>query len=355
MSSGKVTVKDIARLAGVSIGTVDRVMHNRGGVAAESRRKIIEAMDTLGYVLNTNASILANKKHYRICCLLPESRTGDYWELVRNGVERARKDAAGYNITIDTISYDQFSRESFVDAVEVLKADLPQAVLMAPMYHAETVSLAAFLHSAGVPLVFIDSKVDEADYLAYYGIPMFESGYLAASLLLDDCHTDEIVNFRIERGAAPIDNPTLMRRKGFLDYVAERNPQLKIYNEFLRPYDKAYNRTVLDGFFGGHPDIRYVVMFNSRVHLVTDYLAERGARGMTVVGFDLLRNNVDALRGGVVKYLIVQRTEMQVRRGVNALADYLAFGKRPTSRDNYMPMDILVRENIDFYSEIYKD
>lgn len=354
----KVTVKDIAREAGLSIGTVDRVMHNRSGVAESSRKKVTEAMNALGYTLNTNASLLANKKHYRICCLLPSFGSGEYWELVYNAIASAERDATHFNLSIDTITYNQFSHNEFMEAVEKLKANLPQAVIVAPIWRNDTIELSHYLKEHGVPVVFIDSKVSEADYLAYYGIPMRESGYLAASLLLGDNHQGDIVNFRIERagGDSDVDNPTLCRRSGFVDYVSRHHPKVKIYNEFLKPYDRDYNFALMDRFFAAHPEVRDVVTFNSRVHLIADYISERGLqKSLRVVGFDILDQNIRAVRSGAVKYLIVQRTQVQLRRGVNALAEWLAFGTTPPRCDNYMPMDILVRENIDFYSEMYKE
>lgn len=351
----RVTVHDIATHAGVSIGTVDRVMHNRSGVSPASRQKVLDAMEQLGYRLNTTASLLANKKHYRICCLLPKYTTGDYWGLVHGAIGRAESDAAHYNLSIETIDYDQFSREEFLGAVERLKANPPQGVIMAPIYHSDTIELSHYLAEQKIPLVFIDSKVAEAEYMAYYGLPMFESGYLAASLLLGDSTPESIVNFRIERGATEVDNPTLNRRQGFLDYVAHHHPTLDIYNEFLRPYDRSYNFELMDRFFAAHPEVRHVVTFNSRVHLIADYLAERQmGSSMNVVGFDLLERNCEALRSGAVRWLIVQRTEVQLRRGVDALAERLAFGKLPAQRDNFMPMDILTSANIEYYSELYK-
>lgn len=355
MSNNKVTVKDIARLTGLSIGTVDRVMHHRKGVSKKSCEKVEQAAKSLGYQLNTNASLLANKKLYRICCLIPRAQSGEYWELIYRGIETAKKDVASHNVTIETISYEQFSRTDFQNAISKLKENLPHAVIIAPMYHSETLALSLFLKGEGIPLVFIDSKVDESEYLAYYGLQMFDSGYLAGSLLLGRDSVKEVVNFRIERGASPIDNPTFERRKGFLDYVARERPDLIIYNEFLKPYDQEYNFILFDKFFQAHPHISHIITFNSRVHLISDYLEKRGMTGLTVLGFDLLEKNTAALKEGYIKYLIVQRTELQIRCGINSLFEYLAFGKQPSIKDNYMPMDILVKENIDYYNEIYKE
>lgn len=355
MGEQQVTVKDIARRAGVSIGTVDRVMHNRSGVSATSRQKVVEAIEALGYRLNPFASLLANKKHFRIVCLLPMRCSGEYWELLYNGLAKAELDSANRNTSIEIIDYEQFSRQGFQDAVKRLTTDLPQAVIAAPIYHNEMLALAAELERNSIPLIYVDSRIEESDYLAYFGLPMFESGYLAGRLLLGDEPVDEVVNFRIERGATPIDDPTLQRREGFFNYVAQHCPNLQVYNEFIRPHDTAYNATVFERFYAEHPDTTRIITFNSRVHLIAGYLEAHQKRGYKVVGFDLLEKNRLLLREGYIDSLIVQRTEMQIRRAVHTLIDYLAFGTLPQTKDNLMPMDILLKENIDFYSEIYQD
>ncbi|EJW92983.1 protein containing Bacterial regulatory protein, LacI domain protein, partial [gut metagenome] len=58
-------IKDIALLAGVSTGTVDRILHNRGKVSEESRRKIEDVLKKINYQPNLIARSLALKKSYR--------------------------------------------------------------------------------------------------------------------------------------------------------------------------------------------------------------------------------------------------------------------------------------------------
>ena len=85
----KVTIKDVAQLAGVSKGTVDRVIHNRGEVSAESFRKVQEVVRKIDYKPNAYASLLASRRHYRITCLMPDFEGGDFWEIAHRGVLRA--------------------------------------------------------------------------------------------------------------------------------------------------------------------------------------------------------------------------------------------------------------------------
>ena len=159
----------------------------------------------------------------------------------------------------------------------------------------------------------------------------------------------EVLKALIRRDKNRLSDPTVNRRAGFLDYMQENFPDCKIHNLFIEPTDPAANATVLDGFFSEHPGIRHIVMFNSRIHLIVNYLEEHPERKWRVVGFDNLPLNNEALKRGTVTILIAQRPDEQVRLAVQALADKILFKKDPVHRDHYMPMDILTRFNVDYY------
>ena len=76
----RIRIKDIAQMAGVSVGTVDRVLHSRSGVSESSRIKVEEILQKLNYQPNMYASALASNKKYRFACLLPSHNEGDYLE-----------------------------------------------------------------------------------------------------------------------------------------------------------------------------------------------------------------------------------------------------------------------------------
>ena len=87
----KVTINDVAKAAGVSKGTVDRVLHNRGEVSEKSRKKITKVIEKLGYIPNMHASLLASKRNFRIICLLPEFSKGEFWELTEKGMSQGQE------------------------------------------------------------------------------------------------------------------------------------------------------------------------------------------------------------------------------------------------------------------------
>ena len=90
-------------------------------------------------------------------------------------------------------------------------------------------------------------------------------------------------------------------------------------------------------------------MFNSRVHLVADYIRRRKLKDCRVVGFDVLERNLASLRDGSVQLLIAQHTDSQTVAAVNALVDYILLGTPVAKKDNFTQMDILNRYNCDYY------
>ena len=70
-SSEKIRIKDIAERSGVSVGTVDRVLHNRPNVSKKARAKVDAVLKEINFQPNSYASALAYNRKYTFCCLLP--------------------------------------------------------------------------------------------------------------------------------------------------------------------------------------------------------------------------------------------------------------------------------------------
>src|SRR5262245_6728205 len=128
-------VKEIARRANVSIGTVDRVLNNRTGVAEETRTRILEIIKDLDYRPNMMARRLASKRTVNLAVLIPQvsGETG-YWNGPLNGIKQAAGEIKDYGVTVDLHFFDQNDKATFTaKAQEILKKEY-QGVLLAPMF-----------------------------------------------------------------------------------------------------------------------------------------------------------------------------------------------------------------------------
>lgn len=351
-SEKKVTIKDVAQLAGVSKGTVDRVIHNRGEVSAESLKRVLDVIDRIGYKPNVYASLLASRKHYRIVCLIPDFESGEFWEIAYKGILKAYEECQDFNVTVDVIRYDQFRVDSFQQACRNTIQEAPDAVLIVPMFSDSAAQFVNELHARQIPFVFIESKLPDTPYLAYFGMPVFESGYLSARLLLKHQCAKEVACFRFHRSGDALSNTASIRQQGFTAYLEQHGEACKLWVDYLYPSVCDENTKILDRFFEKHPDVRHIVVFNSRSYIVAEYLRMRGMGDRVLLGFDPLERNVAAMKAGYIEYIIAQKCETQAYRGVKALCNYFVFKTSPSLKDNYMSMEVLTAENVNYYTDL---
>lgn len=349
-NDSKITINDVAVAAGVSKGTVDRVLHNRGEVSRKSREKVLRVIEELGYRPNLYASVLASRRQQTVICIIPEYSEGEFWELTARGIRSASGKSSSFGVNVSTIQYDQYDVDSFSSACSRALEANPSGVIIAPMFRVETLRFVERLRERGIYYMYIDSRLDDDGYLGYFGMPMYQSGYLCADLLTWGQSVDKVYVIRIARDKRGLSDPTVSRRVGFMDYMAENCPDCTVENVFIDPKDKDDIRARMDRLFAsdGSP-VKYIAMFNSRIHLVAGYLREKNIHSCRVVGFDVLEKNMEALRDGFVQVLIAQHSDLQAEAAVTAMADWLLIGKPLTRKDNYTQMDILNRYNCDYY------
>jgi len=209
----KIRIKDIAELAGVSEGTVDRVLHQRGDVSEKSRLAVTKVLDEMNYIPNLFARSLASKKQFHFICLFPLHNSGEYWESIDKGFDQAAQDFIHHNVHIKKRYFNQFDSNSFITVSnEVLDAN-PDAVFISPIFRDETIKFASELTNKGIPYSFIDSQIDELDFLTYYGQNSFLSGYIAAKLLLASLPDQaQVLVIRTKRKGS-VSNQTLTRNR----------------------------------------------------------------------------------------------------------------------------------------------
>ena len=351
MENQNYTIKDIARMAGVSAGTVDRVLHNRGDVSPKSREKVQKVLDEIDYQPNMFAIGLAAKKRYKFICVIPYYIEHDYWDSVAVGINRAQKELRPFNISVSFLYYNQADHASYEEACRKLEETEVDAVLLAPNFRETTLTLIGYLDENKIPYVFIDFNIEEANALKYIGQDSYKSGYIAAKILMHNYKEEqELALFLSNNKDNPAEIQMQRRLNGFMQYINEMNPSLKVHEVVLNKTNPEKNKGILDDFFRSFPQTTLGAVFNSRVYQVGRYIKESGLEMQGLIGYDLLHDNVELLKSGEVSCLIGQRPGLQGYCGVKALCDYVVF-KKSIDPIKHMPIDILIKENIDFYFE----
>lgn len=334
-----ITIKKIAELANVSPGTVDRIIHNRGQVAQENVDKVNAIIEEYGYKRNILASNLALNKKFHIAVFLPKYENLEYWKSQISGVEKAAAEFVKFGIVLDYFFYD-FNTESFQKQInKVLEFDC-DGLLFAPIFYEDSVRFLKEYEKKNIPVVMIDSNISEENKHAYVGQNAFQSGYLAGRLISFAVKNErKVLIFKIAREIEST-SVYLQRIDGFYSYFKDNNDLTNFTFSEITVKDSGTNQLNLDMF----KDIHSVFVPNSRAYIVARFLEENNIKEVRIIGFDLLKENVEYLNKDVIDFLINQRPEEQGYLGINYLYKKLVL-KEAVENTHYIPLEIILKEN----------
>ncbi len=120
-----ITIKDVARVAGVSTSTVSRVVRKEGSVAKAYRIKVQKVIDELGYRPNINAQALVNKKSKTLGVIVPNVSMSFFSTLACGAVREAK--AQGYRLLISNAFGD---KETELEALDSLMQNRCETIIM---------------------------------------------------------------------------------------------------------------------------------------------------------------------------------------------------------------------------------
>lgn len=348
----KIRIIDIARLAGVSAGTVDRVIHERGRVSEDKKKKVEAVLEQFGYEPNMAARSLASRKDFTIAVIVPSYPEGSYWELVYRGMERVAAELKNYGFKVLFSRFDQYDPASFDAAAEAARGEGTSGVLMATHFLPRVVEFSGELDSAGIPYVYIDSGIEGCGNLTYFGGDSLVSGRMAAKLLVNDTGLpDRVFVAHIKFARKDISLQMQTRLDGFTGQLSEAGYKGDIDHLELDPDKPELSTRTMHNYLRMRGGRTGGIVLNSRIYQlieIMDRIAEDVKAQVKLVGFEAIPANVRALTEGKVDSLVSQRPELQGYYALKAIGEYLLYGRAP-GKENLMPLDILIKDNAPYY------
>ncbi len=344
-----IRIKDIAEIAQVSNGTVDRVIHNRGGVSRKTREKVQQILNQYHYKPDIIASSLALKRKIRLAVVMPRVVSEHaFWKLPLSGLEKGLDDLSHYDITVDRYYFDQFDPADFNRCVNSLPYEKLQGILFAPVFEEESLSFLKQCEKNKIPVVLFNSYLEAPVVRSFIGQDAFQSGYVAAKLLnygLEPGRDVAIVNMSARKNnyAHVFD-----RERGFRSYFEEHSGRLNhLLTIDLNGMDDKQLKKKLHECLNTY-DVAGLFVTNSRVYKVAEFFVKRGTMNLRLVGYDLLPGSIEYLKRDYIDFLISQKPEEQAFRGITTLFNLVAFNREPDQRQ-MLPIDIITRENLTYY------
>ncbi len=352
MKNKIVRIKDIAERANVSTGTVDRVLHNRGRVAEDVKDRVLKIIQELNYEPNYEARALGSKKEYRIAAIIPDYNYDVYWFDPKKGIDKAAEELAQYNVQVDFYFFNIESEQSFLKAVENANANDPDGIILAPMFAKATQSCFSQWRKLKIPFVIFNTEMESNKPLCYIGQDYHQSGVLAAKMIHftnpDPCH---ILIAHIDED---LENSMhlVSKEKGFMSYFDNLQLEQPYVIKRVELHRRDYLAFVrqLNNALASYPDLRAIYVSNSKAYEIAAYFEQQGISDIKIIGYDLVPKNISYIRNGLISFVINQHPRGQGYRGVLQLANHLVFKKAVKPR-RILPLDLITRENLDYYLE----
>ncbi|WP_371594751.1 substrate-binding domain-containing protein, partial [Flavobacterium sp. A45] len=343
----KYTIKDIAQLAGVSKGTVDRVLHKRGKVSNEALKKINEVLNVINYEPNLIARNLKNNKVYRICILLPDPIIDPYWQPCIKGIEDASQEFRAYNFAIEIYFFNPEEKKTFLKVNETVLDKSPDAVLLPPLFHKESLDVIKKYEELNIIVNTFNNQVESDSIKSFVGQDLFQSGRVAAKLLDLLLKKGQIAVIHIDES---IKNAIHMQEKerGFRNFFSEKENQDYIITTLkLKNPNIEINFT---NFLNENPDLSGIFISTSKAYQIAKVMSEKKDRKIAIIGYDLIENNINYLNQGVIDFLIHQNQKRQIYLGITSIIEFFLFDKQ-IPNTILLPIDIVNSENASFYTE----
>lgn len=349
MAKNKLRIKDIAALANVSTGTVDRVLHNRGDVSEETRQLILSIVEEKKYTPNLVAKSLASKKNYKIAILIPDSANDNtYWDLPYIGLKRAEDEIKNFNTEIIYFRYKPYNEKDFIQLQKEVLNLQPDGLIFAPVFPSAAKALIDNCNECQIPVILIDALIENCNSLSFFGQNAFDSGSLAARLLCyASAEEDELLILKLGYKDGIIQHQA-QREEGFLHYLKAKNRKNKVATHIIDISDPQEFTNMLNDVFHNAPAIKGVFVTSSKVYKVADYFERNLINDKILIGYDLILKNAEFLSRGSIDFLLGQRTEEQGYKSVMALFSYLQM-QQEIAKINYSPIDIVTQQNLPYF------
>lgn len=351
------TIKDIADAAGISIGTVDRIIHKRGRYSEKTAEKVREIMSDLNYSPNMHARGLKKTRNYIFAAVLPrEEQDSGYWGLVADGIKRASEELSPFCEPVKIYTFDRYSSDSCTVLLKRILSENIDGLLIAPVVPE---AVRGLLTDTEIPFLFVDTDIpDLKKRMVYIGQDSLQSGILSGKLMRlmvqaeagwDEFSTGEDFILVVE---PPGSNYHLKSRiEGFRKYITENLPSVLVQRVKIETDDEEEFHKRIKAFYleKNRPPLG-IFAANSCVYYIASFLERLGFEHSEtpLIGYDLIPGKEIYIENGTIDFILTQQPEEQAYRGVMMLYDGIVLKKKFKS-ELFIPLNIITKENLDTF------
>lgn len=337
------TIKEIADLAGVSRGTVDRVINKRGAVNPETAEKINEIIRMLNYRPNRAGIVLAAQKKKMKIGVILFGLGNPFFDDVVFGIQQKTEEFANYNCTV-LLRRVSSNVEDQLTAIDEFIGQEINGLAISPFNDPRVIDKINTLYDLSIPVVTLNTDVEHSKRIAYVGSNYLNSGETAAGLMR--LMTSGAVKVGIVSGSKQV-LCHAERISGFSKCIAKHYPNLQIVDTVYTNDDEFESYEKTQSLLTNHPEINALFFSAGGVYGGCRAVINAGrSKDLCIITFDSIETTKDLLEKKIICATICQQPMEQGSKPLDILFSYLMTGELPKKEFNYVQADIRIRENI---------
>lgn len=340
-----VTLQQIAEAAGVSRGTVDRALKDRGRVRPEVAEKIKQIAKEMGYQpsLAGRALVLA-KRNLKIGIIMQSAQT-PFMVQVYEGMKAAKQEVESLGGTVEIFRVDGVDAGRVMEIMQDLKEQEYSGIALSPSEDTMLKKMInQFSEEYNIPIITFNSDIEDTKRICFVGQNTIQSGRTAAGLM------GEITGGEGEVAviSGHISNPALNNRiRGFQSEIMESFPDIQLVGTKYSYDDEWVAAKIVEELLEQYPELKGIYVTGTAVKGVCEALVkQRKEREIKVIGNDFLDENKKWVERGAINFLIGQDSYMQGYEPVMMLFHLLFDGEKPESVYRYAEIVIKNRYNL---------
>jgi LacI family transcriptional regulator len=338
----RVTVHDLARVAGVSLATVDRVLNRRPGVRPATISRVEAAIETLGFRRDVTASLLARAREIAIAVLLPDGENR-FMKNLALALERESLFRAAERLRILPQQVRALDGLALARAIDELE---PESCDCAVIVATDTDSVREAVERAverGIEIITLVSDLPDSRRRYFVGIDNLAAGRTAAALLGRFC--SENAKIGLIAGSLELRDHR-QRFEGFIETAKAKFPGLEPVGP-LEGHDRAdATAEAVTRLVAEHPDLEGLYSMGAGNSGLVAALSRTGQAGrLRVVGHELTKVTRKGLEDGVIDVVLDQNPEGEIRAALE-IARQIGLKSDPAPESFSIELGIFFAENM---------
>lgn len=336
-------VEDVARLAGVSTATVDRVLNQRPGVRPATVQRVLKAAGELGYVME-GALPASALRPLRLAFLLPAGNNR-FLGLLGRLIAGSQDQLASFNMRARVEHIESFKPELLAHELRRIGREVDGVAFMA-LEHPTVREAVDALAERGVPSVTLISDIANTARAAYVGLDNRAAGRTAGQLIARFIGPRRAKVAKVAMIAGSLSYRAHEEREmGFLHLFEELYPDIQVVGLREGHDDEAKNYRQTKTLLGQHPDLAGIYNIGGGPEGIARALKEAGRQDVVFVGHGLTPETRGLLVDGTMDAVITQQPLATLMSCVSIFANLRA--GRPAAEGTARPgIEIVLRENL---------